>query len=178
MQPEKYIIKYCPACGAPNFKPVDFKKLECQSCHFTYYHNVAAAVALVIENQGKFLFTKRKYDPAKGMLDLPGGFIDPEESIEQGLRREIMEELHIDIGNPIYITSYPNIYMYKDVVYNTIDLFYYVKINDLSGIQPDDDISGIVLLEKDKISIDDIGLGSIKRIVQEFIINNNITLPV
>ena len=46
---------------------------------------------------GELLVVTRNRDPAKGTWDLPGGFLDPGETYEQGLRRELREELNLDI---------------------------------------------------------------------------------
>jgi len=58
----------------------------------------AASVALV--RDGKVLLIKRAYDPYKGLWTLPGGRLEPGESIEQCAAREIAEEVGIVIRNP------------------------------------------------------------------------------
>ena len=72
---------------------------------------------------------ERANDPGRGKLDLPGGFVDPKESAEAAIKREIKEELKIDIAEPRYLGSYPNIYEYGGVTYHTCDLFFYAKID-------------------------------------------------
>tara|TARA_R110002020_G_scaffold8652_17_gene34438 strand:- start:5038 stop:5448 length:411 start_codon:yes stop_codon:yes gene_type:complete len=58
----------------------------------------AASVALV--RDGKVLLIKRAYDPYKGLWTLPGGRLEPGESIEQCAIREIVEEIGVTIRNP------------------------------------------------------------------------------
>jgi len=58
----------------------------------------AASVALV--RDGKVLLIKRAYDPYKGLWTLPGGRLEPGESIEQCAIREIAEEIGVTIRNP------------------------------------------------------------------------------
>jgi NADH pyrophosphatase NudC (nudix superfamily) len=120
---------FCPKCNKPTFERLIGNQLRCQSCNFTYIHNVAAAVALIIRCDNQILFTKRALEPALGLLDLPGGFVDPGESLEQALKRELHEELNLDISKPKYLFSYPNQYLYKDVNYDTCDSFFEVKFD-------------------------------------------------
>lgn len=153
---------YCPVCGKPTFSAISFKEFVCSNCRFTYFQNVAAASALIIEYMDCVLLTLRKHDPAKGMLDLPGGFIDPHESVEDGLRREIKEELNIEIEEMDYLFSLPNEYLYKEVKYYTLDFFFTTKIRSMDPIKPADDVADYRLVKKKEINYNDIGLSSIK----------------
>ena len=54
-------------------------------------------VAAIIEKDNKFLATERGYGDFKGFYEFPGGKIEPKESKEEALRREIKEELNADI---------------------------------------------------------------------------------
>jgi 8-oxo-dGTP diphosphatase len=58
----------------------------------------AASVALV--RDGKVLLIKRAYEPYKGLWTLPGGRLEPDETIEQCAIREIAEETGVSIRNP------------------------------------------------------------------------------
>ena len=136
----------CPACGSSDIIFDDDKKLICRECSFTYYHNVAAAVGAILEYNGKVVLIKRAREPGKGKLDLPGGFIDPDESAEQAVVREVKEEINIDIKEPEYLGSYPNIYKYQDVLYHTCDLFFYCKIDVLPVEFSKTEVEELVLL--------------------------------
>ena len=97
---------------------VEFPRLVrflCHQCGFVYYHNIAAAVAVIFRRKDEILFTVRNIDPDKGKLDLPGGFIDPDENAEAAVCREVNEELGLQIvPNQLkYLTTQPNHYLYK-----------------------------------------------------------------
>ena len=54
-------------------------------------------VAAIIQREGAYFATQRGYGEFEGMWEFPGGKIEPEETAESALKREIQEELGIDI---------------------------------------------------------------------------------
>ena len=84
---------YCPVCGSQHFDINNFKSKRCQDCGFTYYANpCSATAAFIVNDRQEMLVVRRAKEPAKGTLDLPGGFVDMYETVEDGMRREIKEE--------------------------------------------------------------------------------------
>ncbi len=163
------ICKYCPKCGSKGFKPHSPKSQKCDVCGFVFFTNAAAAVAAIITNtQGEILLTTRAFDPGKGLLDLPGGFVDPGESIEQALHREIYEELNLHISSSTYIGSFPNEYVYGGILYYTIDLVFECDINDISTIRVADDVSAYGFYKPTQELIEQVGLPSIKKILAHY----------
>jgi ADP-ribose pyrophosphatase YjhB (NUDIX family) len=96
------------------------------------YNNVAGAVAVVIRCGKDVYLTRRNQNPKLGKLDLAGGFVDPRESAEETCKRELFEELKIEIDTSKlkYICSLPNVYQYKNIDYNTLDLFYEYEVTE------------------------------------------------
>lgn len=166
--PEK-IFKFCPRCGSDQFFVYSSNSHKCKKCDFHYYTNSAAAVAALIEDNNKLLLTKRGKDPMKGALDLPGGFVNIMEKAENALTREIKEELNIDIHDLKYFGSFPNRYLFSGLTYFTLDMAYVCKIKDFSTIKPMDDVADVLFIPLQEINIQEIGLESIKRIVQSYI---------
>ncbi len=160
-------LKYCPVCGSPHFIYDGVKAFHCAQCHFSFYINSAAAVAAIIENEkGEILLTRRAFEPHKGYLDLPGGFVDPMESIEQALMREIKEELELDISAMEYLFSVPNQYVFSNFTVYTTDLAFRCRISNLENIKTHDDVSEAIFVNPRNINYDQIGAESIKRILQ------------
>ncbi len=156
------LFNYCPCCGARDVIFDGVKKFECRVCSLTFFHNVAAAVAAVLEYRGKIVLIKRAQEPEKGKLDFPGGFVDPKETAEDGLRREVKEELSINLGELKYLGSSPNIYEYKGVLYNTCDLFFYCPINALPTEFDKAEIAELVLIDPAEVPEDKLAFESTK----------------
>lgn len=109
------------------------KLVRCETCGFELYLNTAAAVAaLIADGQGRLLITVRGKEPGKGGWDLPGGFADPGESAEEALRREVREEIGLEVTAVRYLGSYPNTYEYMGVLYATLDMGFVCRVEDIS----------------------------------------------
>ena len=173
------MFQYCPSCGT---KKILFKgkKFQCSGCGFTYYHNTAAASGCIIETGKKVVLLVRGKEPAAGKLDLPGGFTDPGEGVLDGLIRELKEELGWEPPVPPgktpfeYFTlfaSFPNTYPYKNIVYNTCDMFFTISVPDLSekDFKPEPgEIAGIRFLSPDEIKDEDMAFKSTRRAIAAF----------
>ena len=101
-------FEYCPRCGSHHFVENGVRSKKCENCGFEYFMNPSAAnVAIIKNSKGEILVTLRKQEPAKGTLDLPGGFTEIGETSEEGVKREVMEETQLDITNLRYFGSQP-----------------------------------------------------------------------
>lgn len=157
---------YCPQCGAAKFACKQGTCFICSDCQFEYFHNTAAAVAGLIECNGQYLLTRRANDPGQGMLDLPGGFIDPGESLEQGLSREVFEELGIHINEWQYRASAPNQYLYKTVRYNTLDSLFICSLDEKPSLQLEqEEIVEAIWLDKADFDPQLLYFDSLKRLI-------------
>lgn len=141
--------------------------MHCGDCGFEYYFNMIAAVAALIYNdKGELLMTYRANDPAKGKLDLPGGFVDFGEDAASALKREIKEELDLEIVSSQYYASFPNEYLYGGMTYFTLDIIFKCEVASQESIKPADDVCGYTFLDPKGIPIERIGLQSIRNIIQ------------
>jgi mutator protein MutT len=158
------IFQFCPVCGSAKWVINNFKSKHCLECGFVFYGNPSAAVAcILLQNNKDLLVCRRAKDPAKGMLDLPGGFVDFGETAEEALRRELKEELNIEILDPQLFTTIPNIYTYSGMQLNTLDLIYIAQIEDSSQLCAADDVSEAFFVPLNTISPEEFGLDSIKK---------------
>jgi len=154
---------WCPACGEKKLQAVSKKSLQCVSCNFIYYHNVAATSSAIIETENQFLMVQRAHDPCREMLDLPGGFIEKHETAELALRRELHEELGITIEQEIkYLCNFTNTYHYAGIDYYTMDLYFRIYFDSLPKITGNDEVSGFEWLDVNEIPESRIGFDSVK----------------
>jgi 8-oxo-dGTP pyrophosphatase MutT (NUDIX family) len=166
------VWQYCPYCGAKSFRAGNGNYMQCDTCGRKFYFNASGAVACIIENpQGEILLTRRAFEPARGMLDLPGGFVSPGETAEDAARREVKEELNLDITSMQYIGSSHNRYLYGGIVYFTLDLGFRCPVTDFTGIRVADDVAGYVFLPHSRINLQEICFPSIRNILQLIIDN-------
>ncbi len=163
-------FRYCPACGSARWVAHDFKSKRCEACGFVYYANASAATAAIIVNsRGEMLAVRRAKDPAKGTLDLPGGFVDMGESIEQGMRREILEETGLQVDAMEYLYSLPNEYLYSGMTIYTVDAVFLVRVGDDQTPQAADDAADCLWIPVCEVTPADFGLTSISRAVERFL---------
>ena len=162
------IFNFCPSCSSRNISFDGIKEFTCGDCSFTYFHNIAAAAGTILECDGKIVLIRRKQEPGKGMLDLPGGFIDPGETAEQGAIREIKEELKIEVGPLEYLGSYPNTYEFKNVSYRSCDLLFYCRIESFPTEFDEREAEEMVLMDPFEINEDEVAFKSIRMGLQLF----------
>lgn len=94
-------FRFCPNCGSQLDSSTSDPEVTCDSCGDTWYRNPAPTVGCVLLRDGKALISKRGSEPFKDRFDVPGGFLEPGEEAIEGLKREIKEELGVEIATSI-----------------------------------------------------------------------------
>jgi ADP-ribose pyrophosphatase YjhB (NUDIX family) len=184
------MFKYCPSCASQNIRFEKNTVFRCPDCGFTYYHNIAAATGCVITVPAgnasggggeRIMFLVRGKEPEKGKLDLPGGFVDLGEGALDGLIRELREEIGWAPAIPdgesaaAYVrlfASFPNVYPYKSIVYNTCDLFFTCSAPGLGEGDlhlQESEIAGVRFLKASEINYDDLAFDSTRRAIKAFV---------
>ena len=147
----------CPLCGSSHFVLDSEKSRRCRDCGFEYFMNPSSAnVALIFNQQQELLVVRRKNDPAKGTLDLPGGFAD-------------MKETGLEVTALRYLFSFPNQYEFSGVTLPTLDLFFACEVADERHVKALDDAAEAFWLPLEKINPNAFGLDSIRRGVEKFV---------
>ena len=102
-------MKFCPNCG----QPLEIRVPEgdhlprhvCGACSSIHYQNPKIVVGCVAEHDGRILICRRAIEPRLGYWTIPAGFMENEETLQQGAARESWEEAlaSVEIGSPLAI---------------------------------------------------------------------------
>jgi NAD+ diphosphatase len=98
--------QYCGRCGTPTVSRTDERSRQCPACNLTFYPRIAPAVMALIRRGGSILLARSPRFP-EGMYSALAGFVEPGETLEQCLAREVFEEVGIQIKNTRYFASQP-----------------------------------------------------------------------
>jgi ADP-ribose pyrophosphatase YjhB (NUDIX family) len=165
-------FRHCPSCGSREISFEGGKFFLCGSCGFQYFHNVATAAGAVVESDGKLVFIVRAMEPAAGLLALPGGFVDPGERAEDAVIRECREEIGWAPESIEFLASFPNRYEYRNVLYNTCDLFFLARADGLAAsdfsLDPKE-ASGVRFVVPDDIDPEELAFDSTRRAVEVYL---------
>jgi len=147
----KNAYHFCPRCGGNLKKTKEKNLLECFFCGFVFYINPAPCNAVILENKkGEILLVKRKFPPKRGYWDLPGGFIQPHESLEESIKRETEEELNINITVNRLIGIYPDYYLFQKINYPTLCVVVSARMKK-GKLLPKDDVSQFRFFSKEVV---------------------------
>lgn len=98
--------KYCSKCGTMAEDKKDERAKICPECGYINYPRISPAVIVAIVNNGKLLLAHNSRF-AEGRYSILAGFVEPGETFENCVAREVKEEVGIDIKNIRYFGSQP-----------------------------------------------------------------------
>lgn len=98
--------QFCGACGSPTEPAAKTRSRVCvnPSCKLEHYPRLAPAMIVAVERGNELLLARSPHFPA-GMYSVLAGFVDPGESAEQAVQREVYEETRIRVKNIRYFGS-------------------------------------------------------------------------
>jgi ADP-ribose pyrophosphatase YjhB (NUDIX family) len=121
-------VRFCPLCGAPLVRRVVARDMRehpvCSGCGFVcYLHPKLVAVTIPVR-AGRVLLARRAIEPAHGLWTFPGGYVDWGEDVAAAARREMREEVGLDLA-PAGLVG---IYSYADAP--VVIVAYHVTVPD------------------------------------------------
>ena len=97
---------FCPKCGAPTrLMDAGYRRL-CDKCNSEHFPRVDPVVIMLAIDGDACLVGRGKLFP-QGMFSALAGFIEPGETIEEAVRRELMEEASVKVGEVSYWATQP-----------------------------------------------------------------------
>ncbi|MBL7054065.1 NUDIX hydrolase [Patescibacteria group bacterium] len=145
--------KFCSKCGNKLVKKINHEKASrqyCNRCDLFFYQNSRPCVTAIIVKQDKILLTKRGIDPYKGFWDLPGGFLEEGEHPKTGIKREVKEELGVEIKLDKIIGFFIDKYLSAGKDLYTLNVCYLSKITK-GNIIPASDVKSVKWVNLDSL---------------------------
>lgn len=98
--------RYCGKCGTRTKHKEDERAMVCPECHAMYFPKISPAIIVAITSGDKILLAHNvNFRP--GWFSLIAGYVDVGETLEETVRREVKEEVGIDVKNICYFMSQP-----------------------------------------------------------------------
>jgi NAD+ diphosphatase len=96
--------RFCGRCGAPTRNKVDERAKECPACGLVAYPRVSPAMMALV-TRGREILLARSHRFVNGVYSALAGFVEPGETIEDCVRREVREEVGVEIDGITYFAS-------------------------------------------------------------------------
>ena len=136
--------QFCSNCGKENAHGYIEGNIRyhCLSCKTIHYENPKPTATLICPQKDNILLVKRAFEPGKGLWGLPGGFIELNETPDQGALRELREETNLN-GKVNHLLGYT---CHFNTVFGDILLMaFLVEIDDFSNMIAGDDADDVKL---------------------------------
>jgi NAD+ diphosphatase len=98
--------QYCSRCGAPLKAKMIERAKECLKCGALYFPRLAPAIIVLVERGNQLLLARSRHFMS-GMYSVIAGFVEPGETLEEAVVREVREEVGIAIKSIHYFDSQP-----------------------------------------------------------------------
>jgi NAD+ diphosphatase len=98
--------RYCGRCGTPTVPEPGDRAQRCPACDLLAYPRLAPAVIMVVHRDEEILLARNVRFPLP-MYSCLAGFVEPGETLEEAVRREVREEVAVEVGDLRYMGSQP-----------------------------------------------------------------------
>ena len=98
--------KFCARCGQPSQPEMAGWQRDCASCNAHHFPRTDPVVIMLVTHSNNVLMG-RSHGWPEGMYSLLAGFVEPGETIEAAVRREVFEEAGVMVGTVSYLASQP-----------------------------------------------------------------------
>ncbi|MCX7709999.1 MAG: NAD(+) diphosphatase [Clostridia bacterium] len=98
--------KFCGRCGNPMGMIEEERAVKCTSCDHIVYPRISPAIIVAVIKEGEILLARSSRFPT-GMYSIIAGFVEPGETLEACVNRELKEEVGIEAKNIRYFASQP-----------------------------------------------------------------------
>jgi len=96
--------RFCGACGRPMTPVAGERAMRCE-CGHVAYPRIAPAMMVLVKNGDAILLARNAAVPAGGRMSALAGFLEPGESVEEAIHREVFEEVGLQVKDLKYFAS-------------------------------------------------------------------------
>jgi NAD+ diphosphatase len=96
--------RFCGACGAPMARAPGERAMKC-ACGHVAYPRISPAMMVLVKRGPAILLARNVAVPAGGRMSALAGFLEPGESIEDAVHREVREEVGLEVKDLRYFAS-------------------------------------------------------------------------
>lgn len=98
--------RFCPRCGASMSLADDDRAYACPECAYMFYPILNPAIIVAVTKGDELLLARSPHFP-KGRYSVLAGFVEPGESLEETVEREVFEEVAVTVKDITYFGSQP-----------------------------------------------------------------------
>ncbi len=93
------VFRYCPMCATALIeKDIEHvRRSVCPACSFIQFLHPKLVAVVLLQHRDKLLLSKRNIEPAKGLWNFCGGYVELGETVEEAAIREVKEESNLDV---------------------------------------------------------------------------------
>jgi NAD+ diphosphatase len=97
--------QFCGVCATRMAKADGERAVKCPKCGHVAYPRIAPAMMVLVKKEGAILLARNVAVPAGGRMSALAGFVDPGESVEDAVHREVFEEVGLFVKDLRYFSS-------------------------------------------------------------------------
>ena len=92
-------MTYCSQCAHELVEREAFGRVRpvCPRCGFVVFHSAKVVAGAIVSRNGAMLMTRRAHNPGYGLWDLPAGYMEADERLEEAAAREVREETGLEV---------------------------------------------------------------------------------
>ena len=141
----------------------------CTACGKEVFVGPVPSTIFITENSRReILLVKRARSPKKGWWDVPGGFVELDENVEEALAREVKEETNASIKEVSYLGSYVGSYFFQEEYYPILSFAFTGKLAS-DDLKAGDDAAQIRFFSYGKIPFGKIAFIDVKQALKQYI---------
>lgn len=158
-------MKFCSSCGNPLTEKVprndDRRRHVCSGCGTVHYQNPKIVTGCLPVWEDSVLLCRRAIEPRSGYWTVPAGFMELDETVQQGALRETWEEARARVE---ILAPYS---MFNLVHVNQLYVIYRARLLDLD-FRPGPESEDVSLFTEQEIPWDDLAFGTVSHTLRFF----------